>query len=294
MEKIKNFILKNLNETNFNKILYYYFHIKKNVKVPKLNLKNPQSFNHKIIWLKMNYKIPNATILADKYLVKEWVLKKTGKKKIIIPTIGIWKSANEINLCDLPNSFILKTNHASGFNHLVKNKLLINESKLKKKLNNWLDINYYDIGKEYQYRNIKPLIIAEPLIKCDKEGQLLDYKFFCFNGRPKYIQVDIDRFINHKRNFYDLEWNKLPFSILYPNSSKHIKKPTNLKGMLDIVKNLSKDFPFVRVDLYNCDGQIYFGELTLHPGGGCEPIVPNKWDFIIGSHLKVPIKFDAS
>ena len=232
----------------FNLINYYYLHLR-NFKVPPiLNLNNPKRFNHKLIFMKLNSKNDGFEKYADKIKVKEYIVKRIGKK-YVIPTLATYGSPNSIDYQKLPKDFIIKTNHGSGMNIIVEDKSKINSTRIKKILKNWLDINYFEIGSEYQYKNIKPKIIIEPIIKTKSPNGLVDYKFFCFHGEPKFVQIDIDRFTNHKRNFYDLNWNQLRFNFLYKNSSKKISKPNNFREMIEISRKLAKDFKFIRVDL---------------------------------------------
>lgn len=272
-------------KTNY--ILYYYYEHFKHRKFPKYpNFSKPKTFNEKIIWLKLNKLYNNAYILADKYLVRDYIKDKIGDK-YLIPLIGVFSNSKEINFNSLPNSFVLKTNHGSGWNILCDKKKDLNEYEIKRKLDYWLNLNYYNIGLEYQYKKIKPLIICETYLTNNKSNPLIDYKLFCFNGLVKYIQVDIDRFTNHTRKFYDTNWNVQPFSTLYPRSSKNLEKPSCLNEMIEIANILSCEFHFLRVDLYYYEGKIYFGELTFHHGGGYEPFHPSEYDRILGQELKI-------
>uniref|UniRef100_UPI00404AAD92 ATP-grasp fold amidoligase family protein n=1 Tax=Flavobacterium sp. TaxID=239 RepID=UPI00404AAD92 len=206
----------------------------------------------------------------------------------IIKTLGVWDNADHINYDLLPKSFIIKTNHASGQNIIIKNKYDFDKKNVNITLNKWLKLNYSAFGREYQYEKIRPLILVEPLINDQDDAPLNDYKFYCFNGNPMYVQVDFDRFTKHTRNFYDMNWNLQDFSILYPNNKKLIEKPINFDKMIEIAQKLSLGFPFIRVDLYSYGNKVYFGELTFHPEGGFGPIYPDKYDFILGDSLRLP------
>lgn len=287
LKKIFKFLMFFLNSKYFNLISYNYLHKKNNTHVPQLIFDTPKRFNHKLIWLKMNYRHPEAYKFADKVLVKK-IVKNIISENIVIPTIGLWRNAKDIDFSSLPESFILKTNHGSAWNILVHNKKSINRSLVQKQLNIWMNSNYFKIGREYQYKDIKPMILAEPLLDPGNGKELLDYKFFCFNGEPRFVQVDFDRFSNHTRNFYDMSWKRQPFTILYPPHPGDTVRPDNFDQMIDIARNLSEGFPFIRVDLYDCAGRIYFGELTFHPGGGFEPITPDIWDYTLGDMLILP------
>ena len=287
MKKLIRNLLPYLGDNIFNRICYCYLHIK-NKRFPKpLNLTNPRRFNEKIIWLKTNYRHPNASLFADKVAVKDFVSKKVGPG-VIIPTLGIFNRGEDIKFDTLPNTFIIKANHGSGWNWIVKDKKRINKIQLVSKVNEWMNKNYYNQSLEYQYKEIRPKVLIEKLLSPKDQSDLRDFKFFCFHGKPQIIQVDFDRQISHKRNFFDLDWNRLHFTSLYPSFEGNLKKPKHFSKMLLIAKKLSKNFPHIRVDLYECNDRIYFGELTFHHGGGFEPIYPQEWDFKLGSLLDLP------
>lgn len=271
----------------FNRFYYTYNHLRLGVKKPKLEFEDPRRFNHKIIWLKMNYRHKKATLFADKLLVKDYIADIISPD-IIIPTLQEWISVSDIDKKTLPDSFVLKCNHGSGWIVLVDNKNDVDWRLVKKNLSNWLKTNYYKVGREYQYGRIVPKIFAEPYIRTEDGESLPDYKIFCFNGEPKFIQVDVGRFTNHKRNFYDLNWKQIPFQLMYPGFSFDIPKPERLDYMIDIAKKLSKNIPFLRVDLYAFGKTVYFGELTFHPEGGFGPITPDVWDKKLGKLISLP------
>jgi len=245
-----------------------------------LNLSNPKSFNEKINWLKLYHRFENGPMLADKIAVRDFVKNQIGEN-YLIPLIETYENANEINFDNLPDSFALKTNHGSGWNIICKNKSELNREESVKKMNKWMGLNSYYLSHEWQYKFIKPQLICEELL----EFEINDYKFFCFDGEPKFIQVDIDRFSNHTRSFYNLEWEKQTFGINYPISQKQIDKPAKLEEMVSISRKLSRDLKFARIDLYEHNNQVYFGEITLHPGGGFEPFLTNQQDLFMGQYI---------
>lgn len=250
-----------------------------------LNLKHPKTFNEKIQWLKLNYNPEILTILSDKYLVRNYVSNMIGKE-YLNKLYGVYDNPSKIDYSKFPNRFVLKCNHGSGYNIIVENKNLINESLLNKKLTKFLKKNYYFEGRESQYKNILPLIVAEEYLSDNEYNQLLDYKFFCFNGNPKLIQVDFNRHTNHIRNFYDLDWNYLELEIHYPSSRETtIKKPEKLAEMIQISKRLSESFPHVRVDLYYVNNTIYFGEMTFTHGNGFEQFNSKSWENKLGGYI---------
>lgn len=254
------------------------------------NLKNPQSFNEKIQWLKLNYKNPLMTRLADKHLVKKYVSKLIGNK-YIIPTLGVWNNAKEIDFSKLPRQFVLKTNWGSGQNIIVEDKTKINKNEIINKLNSWINIkqNHYFYSFEWCYKNIKPKIIAEKYIATNNQD-LLDYKIMCYSGIAKNLFVCSERKTNLKVTFFDLNWNKLPFKRHYETSSVNLKKPSNLKEIIELSEKLSKPFPFARVDFYITNNKIYFGEITFYPGNGVEKFTPEIWDYKLGKYIILPTK----
>ncbi len=268
-------------------MLYTYHHLKERTFYGFPDLKNPKTFNEKTLWLKQNVRDKLGTIIADKYKVRNYVKKKIGNK-YLIPLINIYKDEKEINFEALPNKFVLKPNHGSGWIIFCENKEKINQKYIKYICKRWLKMNFYYMSREWQYKNIEPKILCEEYLSSQENEELMDYKIFCFNGTPKYIQIDVDRFTNHKRCFYDTHWNKIPFTTYYPRSNRDIPKPSKLNEMLLISKILSENFIFSRIDLYYPKNEIFFGEITLHHGGGYEPFLPSYYDLILGKELILP------
>ncbi len=246
------------------------------------DLSNPVSFNEKLTKLKINPDNVDLCIYADKIEVREYVRNEIGEK-YLVPLLGIYKSADEINFNSLPKKFVLKTNHGSGWNIICEDKGKLDFNKTRRRLTKWLTYNAFYLSREYQYKPIIPAILCEQFL----ERNIYDYKFFCFSGIPKFIQVDINRFYNHKRAFYDTEWTKQEFSIAYPIADFDIIKPDKLQEMLTISRILSKPFKFVRVDMYIHDYEIFFGELTFSPEGGNGPFIPFDYDYKLGSELNL-------
>jgi hypothetical protein len=286
-QKITTALFSAISPKFYNRLNYYYLHLKVGILPKSLNLTDPKTFNEKIIWLKLNYRSPHAQVLADKVAVKSYVSKKLAGVSLM-PTLGVYSNAQDIDYDKLPNSFVMKVNHGSGWNILCKDKSKIKTFEINDKLNQWLGINYYDIGKEYQYHAIEPKILCETYMENEDGSPLVDYKIFCFSGEPKYIQVDLDRFGSHRRNYYNIEWEMIPFTTLYPLGNKQIEKPKLLSDMLAIARELANGHPFARVDLYEINNAIYFGEFTFHPGGGFEPFIPQRYDLILGDLLNLP------
>lgn len=253
----------------------------------EIHLDSPQTFNEKLQWLKLHDRKPEYTTMVDKYAVKMYVADIIGEK-YIIPTLGVWNHFDEIDFDKLPNQFVLKCTHDSGGIVICKDKNKLDLKSAKKKIEKSLKQNYYWSGREWPYKDVKPRIIAEEYMIDESGYELKDYKFFCFNGEPKMMFIATDRGSDTKFDFYDMEFNHLPFTNGHPNANKQIKKPKNYSTMLALSAKLSFGIPHVRVDFYNINGKIYFGELTFFHWSGLVPFEPEEWDYKLGSWLKLP------
>ena len=254
----------------------------------RLNLKNPKTYNEKLQWLKLYNRKPEYTQLVDKYEVKEYVAKIIGKEHII-PTIGVWEKAEDIDFKSLPQQFVLKTTHDSGGLYICKDKKQINVDEIKRKMTKALKRNFYRIHREYPYKDVKRRIIAEQFMIDDSGKGLRDYKFFCFDGEPKIMFVATDRPTDTRFDFFDMDFNHLPITQGHPQATKTIAKPKGFEEMKEMATILSKDIPHVRVDFYDINGKVYFGEMTFFHYSGLVPFVPEKWDLIIGNWLQLPL-----
>jgi hypothetical protein len=254
-----------------------------------LNLSNPQTFNEKLQWLKLHDRNPKYTIMVDKIRVKEWVASKIGEQHII-PTLGVWESPEDIDFDSLPNQFVLKCNHNSGIGvYVCKDKRLMNKKKVIKDLKKGLQQNYYKEGREWPYKNVKPMVLAEKYMEDESGFELKDYKVFNFNGEPKIIEIDYDRFKGHKRHLYDVDWNKIDATIEFPSDpDRSFEKPKVLDQLLSLARTLSEGIPHVRTDFYIVRDRIYFGEMTFFHGSGLEHITPLDFDKQMGSWLILP------
>ena len=266
--------------------LMFYYSIKS-----KLNLKNPRSFNEKLQWLKLYDRNPQYISLTDKYEVRKHVKEIIGSE-YLIPLLGVWDSFEQIDFFKLPNQFVLKCTHDSGGVIICKNKEELDIEFTKKKLKELLKKNYYYVGREWPYKNIKPRIICEKYMEDESKVELKDYKFMCFNGEVKCSFVCLNR--NSKKglnvDFYDMDWNPMPFTRHYPNSGTILPKPKNFDKMVEFATKLSKAIPFVRVDFYETNGKLYFGEMTFYPGSGFEEFTPESYDYLLGSWIDLPNK----
>ena len=252
-----------------------------------INWENPQTYTEKLNVSKIfgeNEEI--KTKLTDKYEVREWVKEKIGED-YLIPVLGVYDDFNDIDFSKLPDKFVIKCTHDSG-STTICDKNNMNIKKLEKLYNNYYLKRDFSLDTyEKHYHNIKHRIIIEQCM-----GKAInDYKFLCFNGQPYYCWIDVDRFGNHKRNIYDMNWVLQPFQqMTYGNYKNEIKCPKNFKKMIEIAQKLCEGFDHVRVDLYNIDGKIYFGEMTFTNGSGFEIIDPEEWDYKLGKLWKLNIK----
>jgi len=256
-----------------------------------LNLDNPKSLNEKIQWLKLNNRSDLHTQLADKFAVRQYIKSNFGEE-YLIPLLFETSDFNQIvpeNLPEVP--FIIKASHDSGSYVIVKDKSKINWSKLRVDCRWWLCKNYYWFEREWQYKNIKPRIIVEKLL-LNKSGIIpFDYKLNVINGKVEFIYVSVDRENTNKRNIYSSNWEPLHFTWASKNKKTdelrgpEIPMPSTMNDMIDIAERVGKIFPYIRVDFYDVDGKVYFGEITQHHGGGFDQIKPIEWDYKLGALL---------
>lgn len=255
----------------------------------KCNFTNPQRWTEKLQLYKMYYRNPILGLCVDKYEVRKYI-KEKGLENILVNLYGLFDHSYDIDFDNLPNSFVLKTTDGGGGLNvvLVKDKSGIDFKYIQTEFKNWIDrfkVGAVPPGREWAYSQIKcSRIVAEELLinKDNPDAGVEDFKILCFHGEPKYIIVDKDRYIDHKRNFYDTEWNRVNVTTDHEQFEEPYPRPKNFEKMLDIAKILSEDFPFVRVDLYNVDGKIYFGELTFYPWTGYVQFTPDEFDFTLG------------
>ena len=258
----------------------------------RLNLKNPKGFNEKINWLKLNDKHPEYSILADKYTVRKRINEMIGEGHLF-PLLGKWERFDDIDFTLLPNEFVLKCNHDSGSVRVIRDKASLSSSdirSLQKFYNKRLNRNFYYAGREYCYKGInKRYIIAEKLMEdIENPGKSIeDYKFYCFDGKPKIMLVVTDREKDCRFDFFDMDFNHLDIIRRHPNANKQIEKPLLFEEMKQIARDLSQGMRFVRIDLYQLNGKIYFGEYTFFPGGGFELFKPDKWENKLGNWIKL-------
>lgn len=262
-----------------------------------INLKSPQTLNEKLNWLKLHDRKPLYTQCADKYAVRSYIKEKIGEE-YLVPLFFMTQNPKDITFDALPDEpCVIKTNHDSGGVHIVKDKKQVNFSQLQKKLKKSLKRNYYYRSKEWQYKDIEPKIIVEKLLM-GVNGELpSDYKIHCFNGKVEFIHIDFDRFTDHKRIWFDKNWEVMPFywfvkKEYYPGiklvNPEDVIKPDQLDKMIELSEILSKQIPYVRIDWYINQNKIYFGEITFHHDSGFVPIYPKEWDVKLGQLLTLP------
>ena len=255
----------------------------------KCNFRNPETWTEKLQLYKMYYRNPLMGTCVDKFEVRRYVESK-GLNDNLVPLYGVYENPEEIDIDALPASFVLKTTNGGGGQNviLVRDKASIDIIAIKEQFSVWkkgFKAGRNSLGREWAYSQISRFrIVAEELLINDRkpESGIEDFKILCFSGVPKYIIVDKDRYTNHRRNFYDTGWNRIDVTTDHEQFETPYPKPTNLTEMLKIATLLSEDYPFVRVDLYNVDGKIYFGELTFYPWSGYVKFVPQEFDRILG------------
>lgn len=258
----------------------------------RLDLIHPSTYNEKLQWLKLYYRRDICTRLVDKYEVKKYVSEIIGTE-YVVPNYGVWDKFDDIDFSKLPNQFVLKCTHDCGGLVICKNKENLDIAKAKAKIEKCLKKNFYWMGREWPYKNVKPRIIAEEYLEDSTTQELRDYKFFTFNGKVRAMFIASDRQnpnTDTKFDFYDRDFCHLPFTNGHPNSENPIKKPVTFNLMTNLAEQLSKDFPHVRVDFYEVDGKVYFGEMTFSHWSGFQPFKPEKWDQKFGEWLHLPEK----
>ena len=256
-----------------------------------INFKNPKGFCEKLQWLKVNDKRPEYSKLVDKLTVREHIKNVLGEE-YLFPLLGYWDSFDKIDFDSLPEQFVLKCNHDSGSTKIVKNKSALTKDDfdaMRKRYTKSLKRDFFYAGREYPYKGIKSYIIAEQLMTDDSapNNSIEDYKFFCFNGEPKIMFVATDRSTDCKFDFFDMDFNHLDLVNIHPNADKPIKKPEKFEEMKEIAANLSKGMRHVRIDLYELNGKIYFGEYTFFHGGGFQLCHPDEWERKLGDWIDI-------
>ncbi len=253
----------------------------------KLDLNPPKTYTQKIQWLKLHNTNPQYSKMVDKYEVREIIKKELGGE-YLIPLLGVWNQFDEIDFEKLPNEFVLKTTHDSGNVIVCKNKASFDQKAARKKLTRALKTNYFYKSREYPYKNAIPRIIAEKYMRDETQAELTDYKFFCFHGEPKILQITQNRNGKKEVGYFDMEFQPMPFYTgnLKPDYSQFCKSPC-FEKMVEIAEKLSRGLVHVRIDLYCINDRVYFGEYTFHNAGGIVRFSPEEWNLVIGSMFHI-------
>lgn len=255
----------------------------------RLDLENPKTFNEKLQWLKLNYRSSRFTDMVDKYLAKDYAASVIGDE-YIIKTYGVWNSFDEIDFDKLPQQFVLKCTHDSGGLVICKDKSKLDIASAKKKIERSLKCNFYYVGREWPYKNVKPRIIAEELLVDNNNEEINDYKFYCFGGKAKllYLSKGLQNHSTARINFVTLDWKPAPYRRSdYKEFEELPKKPEKLAEMIKLSEKLSEGLPFLRVDFYEINNKVYFGELTFFPGSGFTPFLSYEMDLELGNMLQI-------
>ncbi len=293
-EKIRVALSDNFARTKISHLVPDKMFLKMRYKVlvgKKLDLKEPKSFNEKLQWLKLYDRNPEYVRMVDKCEVKKYVSDIIGEE-YVIPTLAVWDNVDDIDIGMLPSQFVLKCTHDSGSIIICKDKDNFDLDSAKKRLKQKLKQNMFWWGREWPYKPLKPRIIAEQYMEDKSTAELRDYKFFCFEGEVKCFKIDYDRFKDHKANYYTPTCDLLKFGeeVCPPDFDRQIPPPNSLKKMLEFAKKLACGHHFLRVDFYEVNDQIYFGELTFFPASGFGPFIPQEWDITLGSWISLPTK----
>lgn len=259
----------------------------------KLDLNNPQTYNEKLQWLKLYNRKDIYTKIVDKYKVKEYVSDRIGEE-YVIPSLGIWKSFDEIEFDKLPNQFVLKCTHDSGGLFIVKDKNNFNKKKAKRKIEKSMKRDFYKYSREWPYKNVERRIIAEEYMEDDENKELRDYKFFVFDGKVKLMYVASNRQGKGDTYFdyFDVNYNHLDLDQGHLHSPVVPQKPKNFDEMIKLSEKLGRDFLHVRVDFYEVNGKTYFGEMTFYSFAGVCPFNPEEWDYKLGEYIELPGKIE--
>ncbi len=267
----------------------------------ELNLRNPETFNEKLQWLKLYNRNPLYTDMVDKYKARDYIVNRVGEE-YLIPLLGVWDDPDQIDFGALPDQFVLKCTHNSGYGTCIcQHKSVLDIERVKQDLRDGLAQDYYRTSREWPYKNVQRRIVGEKFMvdesSTDPTKALIDYKVFTFNGEPKLIYVYQsvhtgagNKPVNTYCDVFDTEWNLQPVYQNFENDKTPPARPENLELMLELSKKLSKDIPFLRVDLYEINKKVYVGEMTFYSWAGFMPFTPEEWDFKLGGWIQLPEK----
>ena len=262
----------------------------------ELDLQNPQTFNEKLQWIKLYDRKPEYTMMVDKYRVREYIKELLGEE-YLIPLLGVWDNPDDIDFDALPDQFVLKCNHNSGLGMCIcKDKSKLDIKKVREELKKGLAQDYYLTGREWPYKNVLRKIICEQYMEDQETQELRDYKFYCIHGEVKCVMINTDRQADSatKADYYDKKYNWLNFTWGYEHADIPPEKPLNFEKMIELAEILATDLLEARIDFYECNGKIYFGEITFFDGSGFDRIDPIEWDYKLGSYLTLPSNIKAN
>lgn len=276
---------KMFSDESYLKIIYHLYFGR------PLNLKNPKRFTEKIQWLKIYGRTPINVVMADKYAVKEYIREHIGEQ-YVIPLLGVWDRPEDIDFSKLPERFVIKCNHNSGTGmYICRDKSQLDEKVVRKEIQKGLRQDYFLGSREYAYKDIPKKIIAEKYMEDNETKELRDYKFFCFDGEPRVFFIALGRLQGEDSvtfDFFDMDYNHLPFTNGHPNAKVPPQKPKCFEEMKQLATKLSKGMPHVRIDFYEVNGHVFFGEFTFSHWGGLVPFNPEEWDYKLGEMISLP------
>ncbi len=250
------------------------------------DLENPRTFSEKLNYIKLHYRPELLTTLVDKYAAREYVREK-GFEHILNDLYGVYDRAEDVPFDNLPNQFVAKVNSGSNWNVICTDKKLLDWEEESKKLKKWLKTDFYRQYREWAYKDVQPRIMVERYLELQDGITPHDYKFYYFNGKIGFIQVDMNRFADHHRTMYNPDWVRIPVSVMNVNSNRNAPRPSNLDEMIEIGYKLSEGLPFARIDLFSIGGKAYFSEITIYPAAGFIILEPEKYDYIFGEMLDI-------
>ena len=280
---------RQLSDQAYTRLIYLISSLRRRQFPEWLNLRNPKTWNDKISYLKIHIEqlIPNADVYADKLRVRDYVVETVGERHVV-PLLGSWRSAEEVPWSELPDRFVIKVNHGYGANLIVRDRSELDIRAATAQLEVWLQTDFWRNGRERQYQHIPRRVLAEKLLESDDGADLVDYKLHCFDGTVGMVQVQIDRWSDHRAIYVDCGWRRLPFHKNHPSSEAEIPQPQTWDRMREVAQSLAAPFFYVRVDLYEAAGEVYVGELTFTPGQGKSPFYPRAWNRKLGDLIHLP------
>jgi len=285
MKRITRGLSRSLSDAAFVHLLYLKSHGR------FLSLRRPRTFNEKLQWYKLHYRDPLMVILADKYAVRRY-LEAAGHADLLNELYGVYDRVEEIDFDSLPQRFVLKATHGSNMNIICRDKKTLDREECRVVMKNWLATKYYHSGRQWAYKDIPPRLVCEKYLENEEFGELLDYKFYCFGGKPEFLWVCSGRYGagGVKYNAYDMDWRRIRVFKGKPGSELDIQKPAGFEAMVAVARDLCGKFPFIRVDLYSVAGRLVFGEFTFYPDSGTVPFTPDRYNYYFGDFFILPDK----